>query len=54
MLKVESLDKSTWFNSKTCALVLIDHQIDTMKLVKNIAYVKNASTHLHPKMIPPG
>jgi hypothetical protein len=25
-----------------------------MKLVKNIAYVKNASTHLHPKMIPPG
>jgi hypothetical protein len=25
-----------------------------MQLVKNIAYVKNASTHLHPKMIPPG
>lgn len=33
----DTLPKSLWFNRKTSALILIDHQIGTMQLVKNTA-----------------
>jgi nicotinamidase-related amidase len=37
MSSTESTAKSRWFDRSTSALVLIDHQIGTMQLVKNIA-----------------
>jgi nicotinamidase-related amidase len=37
MAKTDTLPKSPWFNRETAALILIDHQIGTMQLVKNIA-----------------
>ena len=37
MTQTETLPKPLWFHRETAALVLIDHQIGTMQLVKNIA-----------------
>ena len=37
MPQPEAFPKSRWFTRDTAALVLIDHQIGTMQLVKNIA-----------------
>ena len=36
MLQPDTFPESPWFNPETSALVLIDHQIGTMRLVKNI------------------
>jgi hypothetical protein len=38
MSAMETPAKSPWFKRETSALVLIDHQLDTMQLVKNIAF----------------
>ncbi len=37
MAQAETRPKSNWFTRDTAALVLIDHQIGTVQLVKNIA-----------------
>jgi nicotinamidase-related amidase len=37
MPQTDTLSKSLWFKPETSALVLIDHQIGTMQLVKNIS-----------------
>ena len=37
MPETDTFPKSRWFNRETSALILIDHQIGTMQLVKNIA-----------------
>jgi len=37
MAQTDTLPKSRWFNRETSALILIDHQIGTMQLIKNIA-----------------
>jgi len=37
MPQTDTLSKSPWFKPETSALVLIDHQIGTMQLVKNIS-----------------
>jgi hypothetical protein len=36
MPQPDTFPKSPWFNPETGALVLIDHQIGTMQLVRNI------------------
>ena len=37
MAETDTLPKSRWFNRETSALILIDHQIGAMQLVRNIA-----------------
>jgi len=37
MAKTDTFEKSGWFHRETSALILIDHQMGTLQLIKNIA-----------------